>query len=597
MADIKRIVILGGGYGGVHAAKLLNKKYKKNDNVEITLIDKKPYHTLLTEIHEVAGNRIEPDGVQVSFDKIFSGKRVKVVIDNITSIDFDNRVLTSEDYTYSYDYLVMGTGSEPAYFGVPGVEENGFTLWSLEDALKIKEHIINMFEKASVERDKKKREAMLTFIVAGAGFTGMEMAGELAEFKKKLCFDYKIKEYEVKLMVVEAMDNILPILNEKLQKKSVAYLWRKGVKILTNSAITEVSENAITLKNGSVIPTKTLIWTCGVQNNGFATSLGLSSGRANRNKVNEYMQSVDHANVYIVGDNCHYEETSGSAIPQIVETALQTAEAAVKNIVADIAGKEKEAFKSNYHGFMVSLGSKYAVAQFGNISLSGFLATIMKHLVNLHYLLGVAGLNAMWAYIAHEFFDTRENRSLLGGHLSRKSHTIWLVLLRVFIGTMWLLEGVKKVKDGWLNPDNIYIIQVSGVTGATEQAETVAEALLSSPPAIYTWFMETFIERYAFLFQASVVLMEIAIGLALIAGLFTFLASLGSIFLCVNFILSAMAGVEIFWYIFGSIALMGGAGRAFGLDYYVMPWIKKIWNKTIIAKKTYLYIDEPTVGA
>lgn len=187
---------------------------------------------------------------------------------------------------------------------------------------------------------------------------------------------------------------------------------------------------------------------------------------------------------------------------------------------------------------------------------------------------------------------------MVGGHLSAKSHSFWLAILRVYVGIIWLLEGVKKVQDGWLKPENIFIVQTEGVTGASEKAGEATQAaantvvpLLQHPPEIYTWFMDKFIAPNAFFFQSMVVLAEIGIGLALIGGLFTFLASCASIFLSLNFIISAMAGKEILWYIFAAFALMGGAGRAFGLDYYVMPWLKRWWNKTKLARGTYLYID------
>jgi NADH dehydrogenase len=186
---------------------------------------------------------------------------------------------------------------------------------------------------------------------------------------------------------------------------------------------------------------------------------------------------------------------------------------------------------------------------------------------------------------------------MLGGYFSSKVSTFWMLPLRMYVGVIWLIEGINKVKDGWLNPNNIFIVSTAATSGASQAAEagqTTANAvvpLLSQPPAFYTWFMNTFVSPFAFIFQAMVVIMEIGIGLALIGGLFTFLASLASIFMALNFILSAMAGKEILWYIFAGIALMGGAGRAFGLDYYVMPWIKKWWNKTKFARKTYLFID------
>ncbi|MFP4365074.1 MAG: NAD(P)/FAD-dependent oxidoreductase, partial [Spirochaetia bacterium] len=136
-----RIIILGGGYGGVEAAKKLHKKYKRKKNVEITLIDKNPYHTLMTELHEVAGGRVEPDSVRISFDRIFSGKNVDVVTDEIKDIDFDKKICKSETNQYEYDYLVLAVGAEPEDFGIPGVKEHAMTLWSFDDAIQIRRHV------------------------------------------------------------------------------------------------------------------------------------------------------------------------------------------------------------------------------------------------------------------------------------------------------------------------------------------------------------------------------------------------------------------------------------------------------------------------
>lgn len=598
MAQNRKVVILGAGYGGVHAAKLLNKKFKKEKNVEITLIDKNPYHTLMTELHEVAGGRVEEESVKINLKKIFSATKVNSLTDKITKIDFKEQKVYSEDSTYEYDYLIIGAGSEPAFFGVEGVKENGFTIWSLDDALKIREHMINMFRKASSERNAEKRRRMLTFVVAGAGFTGIETIGEFAEFKNKLSREYDVDEKEVRLLVVEATNKILPILNDNMADKASRYLTKVGVEIITQAAITKVEKDKIYLGDGREIETNTLVWTCGVQGVDFSAKLGLTMGKKGRVAVNEFMQSMDYENVYLVGDNEYFEEEGNKPTPQIVETALQTAETAAKNIIADMEGKKKEGFKSNYHGFMVSIGSRYAVATLAGKSMSGFIAMAMKHLVNMHYLFGVGGFNTVWAYLVHEFFDMRERRSMVGGHLSAKSHSFWLAILRVYVGIIWLLEGVKKVQDGWLKPENIFIVQTEGVTGASEKAGEATQAaantvvpLLQHPPEIYTWFMDKFIAPNAFFFQSMVVLAEIGIGLALIGGLFTFLASCASIFLSLNFIISAMAGKEILWYIFAAFALMGGAGRAFGLDYYVMPWLKRWWNKTKLARGTYLYID------
>lgn len=611
LPELKRIVILGAGYAGVEAAKVLSKKFKKDDSVQITLINDNPFQTLLTELHEIAGRRTEKESVMVDLYKVFNATKVNFIRDRIESIDYEAKTLKSSKETYGYDYLVLGCGAEPAYFGIEGVKEYGFTIWSLKDALKIKEHVLKSFEMARGEKNAAKRKELLTFVVAGAGFTGIETVGELFEWKDVLCDEYGIDPKEVTIYNVEAMPTILPILRPSLQSKAANFLTKKGVKLMTNSPIVKATPDSIVLKDGQEIKTKTLIWTCGVQGNSFTASTGLTLGKRNRVQVNDYMQSMDKEEVYLVGDNAYYE-IDGKPIPQIVETAIQTGECAAHNIAADITKTEKKKLKLNTHGFMVSIGSHYCVAELMGIPLSGFFAMAMKHLVNLHYLWGVGGLRLIWNYLLHEFFHIKSNRSFVGGHLAHRTHTFWLLPLRLYVGAMWLIEGVKKVQEGWLNPDNIKIVQVAGtagassaggaaeaVTSASQAAGAAGEALAAAGPTpifaepwpIYQWFTDTVITPNAFLFQSMVVLMEIGIGLALIAGLFTFFASLGSLFLTANFIASAMAGYDIFWYVFASIALMGGGGGAFGLDYYVQPWIKKAWKKTKLAQTSYLYFD------
>jgi NADH dehydrogenase len=646
MANEKNIVILGAGYAGVHAAKLLHKKYKKSDNIKVTLIDKNPFHTLMTDLHEIAGARVETETVQVELKKIFKAKKVDVVIDEIKDIDFKSQKISSENYTYEYDYLIIGTGAEPTFFGVPGAAENGFTIWSLEDAVKIREHVEKMFRKASFERNPEKRKEMLTFAVAGAGFTGVEVIGELAEWRKKLCREYGIDKKDVRMIIIEAMPNILHILEEDLQAKAARRMKKMDIEVITDSPITEVNKDSISLKDGTRIPTKTLIWTAGVQGNSFVAKLGLTMGKRNRVQTNEYMQSLDYENVYLVGDNGYLEEDGKRGYPQIVEAALQTAETAVHNIVADIEKGDKKPFKSNFHGFMVSIGSRYAVANVGGMKLSGFFAMAVKHMVNLHYLFGVGGFALCWTYMMHEFFHIKEKRSILGGHVSRKSPTFWLLPLRVFVGYKWLEQGLHKLPKILEDPSNIFLIPppvknvasavkdaaVNAVSsasqaaadGAAKVAQAAADAASSATPAadgaaqaaeaasqwgealpvpgfiesIVKWSMETFFytpdggfTALAEIFQAAMVVGEIIVGLCLIAGLFTVLASIASVVMGMMIWTSGMAPYEMLWYLAAGIALIGGAGRAFGLDYYVIPVIKNWWKKTRFANKTYLYID------
>ena len=624
MSKKTNIVIHGAGYAGVHAAKKLAKQYKKYDDVQITLIDKNPFHTLMTELHEVAGGRVEEESVKVNLSEIFHRTKVNVVVDYIENVDMKAQKVKTKFGEYTYDYLMIGMGNEPAYFGVPGVKENGFSLWSLEDALKIREHIEYKFKAASLERDAVKRKEMLTFVVAGSGFTGIEMAGELLEWKSTLAREYRVNEEEVSLLVVEAAGTILNMLDRKQADKAEKYMTKHGMKILKDSPITEVKADEITLKSGEVIRTQTLIWTCGIQNNADCMAYGLETARAGRLQANEYMQSTQYENVYLVGDCAYVEEEPGKGNPQIVEAAEQTAKTAANNIIASIENKEKQKFKSSYHGFMVSIGGKYCVANLMGIKLSGLFAMLAKHMVNMIYLFGILNIPQVYRYLQHEFFGIKENRNILRGHLASKGNRLWLIPLRIYVGCVWLIEGLAKLcgettwhaavdalfnkgewlftigSDSWIQAGNITMpfgwLQ-DGVSGASAVAEGAAEAvtpILSSMPGFYEAIMKVMIpnQTMAHLFQIMVVCIEIGIGLALIAGLFTWIAGAASAFMTINFILSAMAGWNILWYTFGGIALMSGAGRTFGLDYYVMPWITKVASNWWIGKRKHIYAND-----
>jgi len=628
---MNRIVILGGGYAGVHAGKLLHKAFKKSKDVEVTLIDKNPYHTLMTELHEIAGGRVEHHGcVKISFDRIFSGKIVNIVQDQITGLDAENKQLKSATATYDYDYLIMGTGAESTDFGIPGVKEHSLSLWSYQDALMIKDHIREMFRKASYEKDPEIRKMLMTFVVAGAGFTGIEMVGELIEKLPLMCRDYKIDPDEVQLINVEGLSNILNMIPEKPRMKAQKYMEKKGVKIMLNSLITKAEEGSFTLKDGTVIKCGTLIWTCGIKGSQFGVTSGLEIGHVDRLKVKNTMQSEQHESIYVVGDAQWLLENE-RPIPQIVEAAEQTAAVAVHNIVSKLNGEDKEiTFKSNFHGFMVSIGGRYAVSHTGGISLSGIPAMALKHLVNVLYLHSVSGLNAWWKYIQHEIFDMQENRTLVGGLISNHIQSLWAFPLRIWLGLMWLVEGLNKISEGWLQFDqgtksawmfSSDVVQagiklVDDTSAASEEvADNVAAAatnvaaashtfwdtsqvILKPDGVVSTWFRHTFMDGMAAyipyqVFQTMVVSVEILIGLALIGGLFVFPAAGVSIIMCFVFIFSGFFSWSQIWFIFAGILMLGGAGRVLGLDYWVMPWLKKWWNGTTLAHKSYLYFGEP----
>lgn len=444
----QKIVVVGAGYAGVSATKLLSKKLKKAD-VEITLIDRHSYHTMMTELHEVAGGRVEPTAIQYDLQRLFCRrKNVKLVTDTVTGIDKENKVVRTALGTYPFDHLILGMGGEPNDFGTPGVKEHGFTLWSFEDALRLREHIEATVQKAALEPDANLRKQMLTFVVCGSGFTGIEMVGELIDWKDRLAKDYKLNKDDFTLMVVEALPTILNMLTRNDAAKAERYLAKKNVELVLSSPIIEVDADHIVLKGGRKIPTNTLIWTAGVKSNSDAADFGLEAARGNRLVANQYMQAkgYEDKNIYIVGDQVYFEEFEHTPTPQIVQAAEQTAHAAAGSIIADIKKTDKHPFKSNYQGFMVSIGAKWGVANlFDKIHLSGFLAIIMKHIVNLKYFFDIRSGYYMFQYLMHEFFHIKDDRNVARGHSSRYGNVLWSVPLRIFYGLVWLVEAGKKI--------------------------------------------------------------------------------------------------------------------------------------------------------
>jgi NADH dehydrogenase len=492
----QRIVVAGAGYAGIAATKFLARKLK-NEEAEIVLIDRHSYHTMMTELHEVAGGRVEPSAIQYDLQRLFPHeKNVRLVTDTVTGIDKQNKVVTTKRGSYPFDHLIIGMGGEPNDFGTPGVKEHGFTLWSFEDALRIREHIEETVRRAAVEPDDAVRKAMLTFVVCGSGFTGIEMVGELIDWKDRLAKDAKLEPGEFTLAVVEAMPTILNMLTRNDAAKAERYLERKQVKLLKNAPIVEAAADHIKLKDGTVLPSRTLIWTAGVKATSDAADFGLEAARGNRLVANAYMQAkgYEDRNIYIIGDLVYYEEFPNKPTPQIVQAAEQTGHTAAANITADIKGGEKHTFKGNYQGFMVSVGAKWGVAHIlGRFHLSGFMAIIMKHIVNLKYFFDIRSGYYMFQYMMHEFFHIKDGRNVLRGHSSRYGNVLWSVPLRVFYGMMWLTESLKKVvgNGSYLKPstwfgegswfsDRVVLpfawLHTQTVTGASEVADAVTAA-------------------------------------------------------------------------------------------------------------------------
>ena len=624
------IVVIGAGFAGVAATKKLSRHFRKDKDVTITLIDKHPYLTYMTELHEVAGGRVEPEAIQYDLQKLFArSKNVQLVTDKVVSLDKTKKVVTTTYKSFQYDYLVIGMGGEANDFGVQGVKEHGFTLWSMEDAIKMREHIIHCVERAAKEHVTPKRRALLTFTVCGAGFTGVELVGEIMDWIPVLAKQYNLDESEFSLYIVEAVPTILNMLDEKDAAKAEKFMTSRGIKVIKGNGIEEVKENSIRLVDGTVIPTYSLFWTAGVKANTESEVFGFKSARAGRLVVNEFMQVDGEENIYAIGDLAYYEEPDkeNRPTPQIVQAAEQTGHTAAKNIIADVENDAKVAYKGKYDGFMVSIGSHYGVAfLMGKYHLSGFFAMLMKHLVNIKYFLEIFSLYYAIQYVFHEFFHIKDRRNIFRGHLSRYGNVLWALPLRLFYGGMWTIEGLKKIfglwgAHSWIDGTHLafpfpWLFEpTSAASGAAETVaaasgaatQTVAEVatsfgfnysygeqpmmVLDKMPDWFASIMQIMIPNVevAHVMQTIMSFVELAIGLAIMAGFLTWIVNAVTVGLVTTFVLSGMFYWVNMWFIPAAIALMNGSGRAFGLDYYFIPWFQKTAGKWWYGTSKHIY--------
>ncbi|MGL1891980.1 MAG: NAD(P)/FAD-dependent oxidoreductase [Spirochaetaceae bacterium] len=611
MDQAKHIVVLGGGYGGILTAKKLAKKFKDPKKVKITLIDKNNYHTMLTELHEVAAGRIPEDAVRINFDKVFAGRNVDVILDDIHSIDFDRKVLDGKVTCTKYDYLVLGTGSKPTFYGTKGAEENAFTLWSYEDAVKIKHHMWEVFGKASVETDPFVRKRLLTFVVIGCGFTGIEMIGELAEWRERLCHTFTIPEKEVRLIVADLLPKVLPNFDDRLIDKTTKRLLKMKVEIMLNSTIEGVEPDYIEISGAGKIDSNTVIWAAGVEGSDIMNAIddkNIEKLGRNRVQTDEFLRAKGKEDVFIVGDNVFYiPEGEERPVPQMVENAEHSATTVSKNIISTINEGDLKSYKPEFHGAMVCIGGRYGVAQVNTKKhqyvLSGFLAMFVKHFVNFVYFMQVAGFHKLWTYWMHEFFHVEDRRSFLGGYFAKRSPNFWLVPLRMFLGGMWFLEGWQKFLRMIEDPSHVFLLPSRL---ATAGASLLEEGVVWAEPLPVPYFITEIVEwsmglvfyyyngeftALAAIFQGIMIIAEMIIGLCLLGGLFSAVASIGSVIMGGMIWVSGMAPPEMLWFIAAGIATIGGSGSTFGLDYYVLPFLSKRWRKLKFVKKWYLYTD------
>jgi len=345
----------------------------------------------------------------------------------------------------------------------------------------------------------------LTFYVVGAGFTGVEMAGELAELAPVLCGRYEIDPSLVTMVDVDMLDRVCTVLPEKQAAKVQRRLEKTRVKVMLKTSIKGVGEDYIEYDAGMGLErqnTRTVIWTAGVEGTQITRdSASLGAGKRGCIQTDEFLRSQNDKNVYVAGDNIFYvPEGEKTPVPQMVENAEASADTVAHNLVADLTGKgEKEQYKPKFHGVMVCVGGRWGTMYGGMpnhfFSLPSFFAMFAKHFVNMIYFVKVLGWNKIFSYLRHEFFTVRNKRSFAGGHFSNRGPSFFLVPLRVYFGLYWVYEGIMKITQGWLaspqlnnfftSANNWYAHMLGGGAADTvSSASTAADSLSAASGAV-----------------------------------------------------------------------------------------------------------------
>jgi NADH dehydrogenase len=378
-----RVLVLGGGFAGIGAAH----KLKKSD-ADVVVVDKHDYHTFQPLLYQVATGLLEQPAVGHPIRDLFHKQdNVRIHQDEVTAIDLDaRRVEFAELEALGYDYLVLGLGAEVNFFGVEGAAEHAFPLYTLTDAVRLKNHVLKTWEEAD-RKPALVEDGALNVVVVGGGPTGVETAGAMAElyngvFKK----DYPdVPEGAATITLVEAGPEIFPMFKPDIREYTVGALEKRGVDVQTGDVVESISPTRVKLKSGDELEAHTLVWGAGLQGNELVRSLGLELGRGNRIGVDEELRIPSHPEAYAVGDVAAITDAkTEQVLPQLGSVALQSGEHAGETIAQLIAGKETKPFKYRDKGTMAAIGRGSAVVQMlGGKTMKGKAASLAWGTVHL----------------------------------------------------------------------------------------------------------------------------------------------------------------------------------------------------------------------
>jgi NADH dehydrogenase len=376
-----KVVIIGGGFAGLNAAKAL-----KSAPVEITLIDRRNHHLFQPLLYQVATASLAPSDIAVPIRELLKGqKNAKVLLDEATSVDLDAKTVHLKARgSINYDYLVLAAGASHSYFGKDEWAEFAPGMKTIEDAIEIRDKVILAFEKAEEAGTPEERKALKTFAIVGGGPTGVELAGGLMEIARtSLAGQYRSSDPgDARVLLIEALPRILPMFPEELSQSAKQQLEELGVEVINNKMVTLIEDGVVHLGE-ETIKAGTIIWSAGVAANPLGRTLGLEVGRGGHVSITETLNLASNPNVFVIGDMSSLMQPSGRPLPGIAPVAMQQGTWAGKNIARLVAGEAALPFAYKDQGSMATIGKNRAIAQIGDRQLSGFPAWMLWNAVHV----------------------------------------------------------------------------------------------------------------------------------------------------------------------------------------------------------------------
>lgn len=378
MGNPTRILILGGGFGGTYTALGLERLLARRDDVQVTLVARDNYFLFTPMLHEVAASDLDLTNIVNPLQKMLD--RVDTFVGTIEAIDVQAKHvrvahgLTRHTHELPYDHLVLALGSTSTFFNLPGVGQSALTMRSLTDAIALRNRIIMHLEEANSECAAGQCRLLLTFVVAGAGFAGVETMAGINDFvREALPYFQNLRQEHVRMVLISPDELILPELSEKLGRYAQRKLASRGVEIINNARVTGFENGIVSLNDGRTIPTDTLIWTAGTAPTPLLADLPLAKERG-RLKVNQHLEVEDAPGVWALGDCALVPDGKGGFHPPTAQHALRQAKTLAHNISVSIAGGRKRTFRFSTLGQLAAIGHRTGVANIFGINFSGFFA-------------------------------------------------------------------------------------------------------------------------------------------------------------------------------------------------------------------------------